>query len=739
MYMSIKLTDSGWSPFVLTFAVVVLFRNPLLHLINEYRLYLRRRQYPHIVVCKGSSSTATSERKSNGVVVGVIIRVGIFLLKALIFMCGVMMDSFLAVITSAISDKEPRTAESPVAQLAISEKPKETTINHTQVFEPSTQRPRQHATLGKHCDLDDRVQRDQTAEYKFMVQKQSEVIFESSSEIIENNNLSMNKEQPLISSELPIEKRSNGKNGKVNKALQYSPFERRYSFQTVPSMSTAVALTQAVDTNSSLSEKMRKRRLNGGDKKGYSVAPGGDNGGTSRKKRKLNTGRMPLQGCVARRPTKGAWKTTKILHRREREEREDRLLHAMSRKKSKPTLEKAEYSPCAQTSTLAPALSTPAFKFGQATVDTSASFAASKEKDATFAPTHQLRSNGKEAPLPSKIEAATVVSERKSESALKSSAGFSFGHTSTTTEGKDGFQNKIRTPTESDAPSAVQFQHNSSIVGPNDDTDNKNIPSKQLHPKLGTAPSAASASSAPFLGAAISGSMQVQPTFSVIDPTSKVTNISSTQEETKPSFGTTQATSTRAPVVQFGSTAPSYEGNSSVALTTSTIAGSSEPSFGKKTPTASVFGSTTVPPTSFGTALAGGTANAFGSRSNHQPINASALSQQLGSEPAKSATIQMPISNTKENTNPGSFNSTFQVSASSNSFSKPQAMNGNLNPPLGMNGGFATVTGNGASAPAFGGVNTGGMMPAFSANAAPIAATGASARRMARKSRNRRR
>ena len=657
--------------------------------------------------------------------VGIIL--GIYLFKAFFWLCGIMIDIFLAVFTSVMSENKPRTVESPVRQLASPGKTRGFTMYHAETGGLSVQRPRHHSTLEKEFDIDDRVQRVRPVEYNFMVQKQSEEIFESSPEPTGNHDLVMRKDQLLKSSERPIERRSNEKNRKVKTVSQYSPFKRRLPSQSVASMSTAVALTLPVDISSSLSDKMRKRRLGEGENKGYSIVTGGDNGATSRKKRKLNTGRMPLLGCVARRPTKGAWQTTKILHKREREVREERLLRAMSRKRSKPSLEKPEHLASAPTSTVSPALSTPGFKFGQTNVVTSTSSPISKEKSASFAANFQFGSNGNGALLPSKIEGTTVASERRSESAAQSSAGFSFGNTSPNAVNNDTSGSKTQAPNASDPPSVPQFR-----LKTNDGSDNKIKPSEQVPLKLGLKHSTPADSAAPFLGAAVSDSTNVKPTITAVDPAVTVASISSTKEEPKLSFGTTQAALTQAPTA--APAAPSFGGNSSAAPTSSTVAGSSGPSFGTSTPAAPVFGATAAAPINFGASSDRGTANSFGSGSSHQPTNTSAPSYQLGSQPAKSASIQMPIGNTKENTNPGSFNAT----AVSNGFSKPQAINGNFNPPLGMNGGFATGTGNGAPTPAFVGVNAGGM-PGFSAGAAPVAATGASARRMARKSRNRRR
>ena len=101
---------------------------------------------------------------------------------------------------------------------------------------------------------------------------------------------------------------------------------------------------------------------------------------------------------------------------------------------------------------------------------------------------------------------------------------------------------------------------------------------------------------------------------------------------------------------------------------------------------------------------------------------------------------QTSFGNTKENTNPGMVNSTFQQSSTasngnmptaSNGFSKPDPTNGNNSaPPFGMN----------APAPPSFGAGIGGPVASFGAGAGgPAASSGASARRQQRRSRTRRR
>lgn len=272
--------------------------------------------------------------------------------------------------------------------------------------------------------------------------------------------------------------------------------------------------------------------------------------------------------------------------------------------------------------------------------------------------------------------------------------------------------------------SAHQYQYKSSSGGANDEYNTKNDSSKQLLPNVGITPSTSTASAAPFLGSNASDSTQLQPTTSSTKPASIVTNTSLTQKEPKISFGATQVSSTQAPsgTSSTALTTLSFEVKAAGAPATSSISGSTALSFGTQPPAVHAVGVTTVAPTNIGVPTL------------VQPTSASAPSHQLSSQPANPPKTQMPFGNTKENTNPRSFNSTLQTSASSNDFLKPQATNGNLNPPVGINGVFTPSTGNGVAATGMFGVSV-----RDSAGITPVVATGASARRMARKSRNRRR
>jgi hypothetical protein len=730
---SMQSTTSGWPSIVLILAATVpfiLFWNPIRRLINEYRLYRRCQQYPHIVVCKENSPTTTWERNIGDVISGGIILLSRCLYSMLLSVFGLMRDILLAVLTSTKSTEKSTTttAETPVTELAISKEiEEERTMNLSHIekqVKSVLHRPLHLATRNDELNLEEKAQMALTVKHNFMVQRQSEEIFESSSfQNTDTVDLSMQQGHYSMASAPPLPQRRSDVNRRIINTTHSRPSKRRLPIQIVATMSTAVTLTQSVDIDSSsLSEKMRKRRFNGGSSMGTDVVSEQGDGDVSRKRRKLNTGRMPLQGCYARRPTVGAWQTTKILDKREREGREERLLRSMSRKRTKPTVEHPKSFTPAPTSTAGPVSSTPAFNFGQAATNTSTSLTVSEEKHetpasvATPAPTFLFGANGNATSNTSKIKAATGVAETKSEPAAKAPTAFSFGSTPTMTTNTAATSNETQ----------------------------KAQPAEQVPPKFGITPSTTTNST----GAASLPSAQLSIAFA-----------SSTPAAPAPSFGATPAAPTQAPTASGSVAAPvlSFGGVTATSAAPTFAAAQAPSGFGTQPLAAQAFGATTQPPTTFGAPPAPATGNSFGSTlgtqfggSSGQHTSAPTSSHPSGSQgfnhnsfvsqPAMPAnTQQMSFGNTKENTNPGGFNSTYQASLPSNGLLKPQPANGNAAPPLGMNGGFPMGSSNGAASAMFGGSNAGGIS-GFSAGAPPAAVTtGASARRMARKSRNRRR
>ena len=699
--------------------------------------------------------TTSWERNIGNAISGGVVLISRVLFSVLLSVYGLLRDIILAVFSSMISTKQSTTATDdtpPLTELASSKEiEEEHTMNYSshkieKQVKSVLHRPLHLATRNDDLDLEEKVAQRQTRtvkQHNFKVKQQSEEIFESSS--FQNNtddsvDLSMQQGHYSMALAPPLPQRRSDIVRRVDNTTHNSrPSKRRLPIQMVATMSTAVTLTKSVVDidSSSLSEKMRKRRLGGESSMGTIVASEQGDGDGSRKRRKLNTGRMPLQGsCYARRPTVGAWQTTKILDKREREGREERLLRSMCRKRTKPTVEQPSKPPFAPapastaTAGASVASSTPALNFGQTTsTNTSTSQEADKTPApvSTPAPTFQFGGNG------TATSNATTGAETKSEPAAKAPPAFSFGSTPAVTT------------TNTAATSNVT---------------QKAQPAVQAPPLFGTAPSTTTNSS----GAASLASAQVSTAFGAV---------AATPSAPAPSFGATPAAPTQVPTAS-GSVAPPVPAFGGVTGTSAAPpafgAAPAPSSFGGAQPVAAqAFGATTTqPPTTFGAPPAPATGISFGSTPGQggthfgassgqhpsqnsfgsQPVSQGFNQNSFGSQPAMPAhTQQVSIGNTKENTNPGGFNSNYQASLPSNGLLKPQPTNNGkfAAPPLGMNGGFpmgSTSNGAAAAAPAmFGGGNSNaGGMPGFSAGAPPAAVTtGASARRMARKSRTRRR
>ena len=686
---SVQSTSSGWSSFALILATAIpfiLFWKPLRYFINEYRLYRRCQQYPHIVVCKDNSSTTTSERISGHGIVGQIIPIGVWLFDALlsllgliISLLGLIINKSITALASKISKKESTTAEPRETQLSTSKE-----LNEQ--VQSSPLRILHYASFEDNLSRGTKVEVVKTTKHNFDLTRRSEEIFESSFENTENFDRPMQKELHSVVSKPLFQQRPSDEIRRGNTAMHSRPPNHRSQTQTVAvNTLTLATMTKSVEIDSySLSEKMRKRRFNGGCITGHNLVSGEGNEGDIRKKRKLNNGRISLRGSVVRNPRVGAWQTTKILNKREREQREERLLRSMSRKRVKPTIEVSKSIASTTSSTVVPISSTPAFNFGQATAATSTNSNAPTSKHeppsavSTPAPAFQFGGNG------------TGDTEKKPLPTTKTPA-FSFGNSSNST---NAASNKPQAPPASVSAPAAPFQFGGPNVGTSGDAKTKGQSAQQVPPKSGTAPSASKNLAVPLFGA------QVLPGFGAVDPASTNKIAPSTPAAPAPSFGTTSAAQTQAPAVS-GFVAPaisSFGGKSTATSAAPAFTGAPAPSgFGAPAPVAQGFGTTTVPQTTFGAPPAPATS----------------------SQPLKPVNVP-PISfgNTKENTNPGGFNSTFQAPAPSNGFLKPQPTN--------------------AVVPGFGSTNTGGM-PGYNAAAPPVSTSGASARRMARRARTRRR
>ena len=665
MSESLQSTSSGWSPVVLMLAVAIplfLFWRPLRYLINEYRLYRRCQQYPHIIVCKDSSA-ATSERNSNGIV-GLITQIIVWLLRALLSFLGFVTNIFVTALTSKISKTESTTADQSLTELTGSSIETTTYSDTGSRVQSSSLRSHYHSSASNDTNQVTIVERKEPSKEKFHVPIQSEEIFASSPQTNEIYHHQNRKGLSFMTSKPEAQQSPSDSIRTSESTIRSRPQSQYPQTRIVPTATALATVTKpVVFDSSSLSEKMRKRRLNGERIMGYDAITGGGNEGQSRKRRKLSGGRMPLQGSTVRHPRVGAWQTTRILDKREREQREERLLRSLSRKRVKPTVEVSKPAPstATSTSTAAPASSTPAFTFGQTPASTS-----TKPPTAAPAAAKQEAPAATSAPAPAFQFGASGsgTAEKKSEPAAKAPA-FSFGNTSTSTAAAP---DSSKAPAASAPAPAAPFQFGASSSGTSTNPTTKSQPTDQGAFKFGAAPAPATSSAPPSFGAAPSAPTPAAPSFGASTATSAAP---------APSFGATSATPTPAP--------PAFGATPAPAPAAPTFGAAPAPSgFVAPAPAAPSFGSSTT--TSFG---------------------APAPSSQ---PPKPAAAPAFSFGNTKENTNPGGFNSSFQAPAPSNGFLKPQPTN--------------TAT------PSFGG---------FSAGAPPASSSGASARRMARRAQRRRR
>jgi hypothetical protein len=505
-----------------------------------------------------------------------------------------------------------------------------------------------------------------------------------------------------------------------NNITRISGSSKRKFSSPIMAAATTVALTESmcIDSTTSLSDQMRKRRLNG-----ENIALQQNNGVVeSRKKRRLNSSRTSVFQGVARRQTGSFWQSRKPLDKREREEREERLLRGMNRSKrtkpnDKPIIENPKLVTGTESTTAAAAtnqftaaapttaaVSGPAFNFGQA-----GSINASDKQGTEITATSSAP-----APAPAITNQFTAAAPTP---AAASAPTFNFGQAGANTSEK-----KQAAPDLVSKPSTAPLQFGGNLEAVKDSTAINPQPSSQAPPST-------------TANTVVATTVVNQPSFAF--------GSGSTSAPAGAPAPTTASTQ-----VQFGATAG--QGNNSVTTSQQSAPaqgitfGSLPGSAPAPAPTAGLtqnqFGSTGQ----FNSAAAlssqqsGSTqGNQFGAPSTNQSFSGFAPSPTPAAASQQSVTqgfnqnafgSQTSFGNTKENTNPGMFNSTFQQSSTassgimppaSNGFSKPNPTNGNNTPPFGMN----------APAP-----------PSFGAGAGgPVASSGASARRQQRRSRTRRR
>ena len=720
---------------------LVLFWGPIRRLINEWRLYRRCQKYPHIVVCKKQENSknqkqwmtlrrhlrAKMARIANNVIKDWLLPIVVFLFAAVGKIFGLILDRFLTVLTFKKSSTSTDGIEIPSTTQPVSAKgeQREEEVTTTESLHGVKENLREStSSLPVHGTARKEVTQisPKTTKYYYNIQGQSTDLYESSESSSTTEDIKHAKNKR--SHDLPSKQSSYSKSytkpspqqqqqqsldisrGKNLTRISGSS-KRKFSSPIMAATTTAIpTAAMCIDSTTSLSDQMRKRRLNG-ENIGVVVE--------SRKKRRLNSSRTSVFQGVARRQTGSFWQSRKPLDKREREEREERLLRGMNRSKriksnDTPIIENPKLvtgtestdPPATNQFTVAAAPTTaaasgPTFNFGQADAQ-----ASDKQGTEITAATS--------APAPAPAPAPAVTNQFTAAAptpAAASAPTFNFGQAGANTS-----EEKQAAPALASKPSTAPLQFGA--------------PQKLEAVKDSTVTNSQPAANT----VAAQTVVNQQPSFAFGSGSTPASAgaLAPTAVSTQVQFGAAGQGNIPAQGITFGAPAP--------APAPAPTAGLTQNQFGS----AGQFNSA---------ASSQQSGNQFGAASANQSFSGftpspapAEISQQSVTQGFNQNTFggQTSFGNTKENTNPGMVNSTFQQSSTasngnmptaSNGFSKPDPTNGNNSaPPFGMN----------APAPPSFGAGIGGPVATFGAGAGgPAASSGASARRQQRRSRTRRR
>jgi hypothetical protein len=750
------------------------------------------------------------ERIANNVINYWLLPIVVFLFTALGKICGLMLDRFVAVLTfkksSTLTDEtEILSTTQPVSAKGEQREEEVTTTESLNgvkenLLESTSSLPA-HGSSRKEV-----TQRSpKTTKYYYNIQGQSTDLYESSesSSTTEDNKHAKNKKSHDLTSKQSSHSKAYTKSSpsqQQHQSLDISrgksltrisgSSKRKFSSPIMAATTTAITtVDMCIDSTICLSDQMRKRRLNG-----ENIALQQNNGVVveSRKKRRLNSSRTSVFQGVARRQTGSFWQSRKPLDKREREEREERLLRGMNRSKrtkpnDKPIIENPKLAIRTESSAPPPPPATNQFAVAAAPTTAAASGPTNNFRQAEANTSDKQGTEitaAPSAPAPAVTSQFTAAAPTP---AAASAPTFNFGQAGANTS-----EEKQTAPALLSKPSTapLQFGASQKLEAVKDSTVTNSQPAANTvvaqtvvnqQPLFafgsGSTPASAVAlaptavSTQIQFGAAGQGNNSV-PTSQQSAPAQGITfgAPTPTAVSTQVQFGATGQGNNSVPTSQqsasaqgitFGAPAPTAvstqvqfgatgQGNNSIP-TSQQSAPAQGITFGAPYPTAGLtqnqFGSTgqfnsAAAPSSQQSGNQFGAASANQSFSGFTPSPApAAVSQQSVAQEFSQNTFgsQTSFGNTKENTNPGMFNSTFQQSATasngnmptaSNGFSKPDPTNGNSAPPFGMN----------APAPPSFGAGIGGPVASFGAGAGgPGASSGASARRQQRRSRTRRR
>jgi hypothetical protein len=752
---------------------LVLFWGPIRRLINEWRLYRRCQKYPHIVVCKKQETSKKNQKQlmtlrrhlrakmariANNVIKDWLLPIVVFLFAALGKIFGLIFNRFLVVLTFKKSSTSTDGIEIPSTTQPVrakGEQREEEVSTTTESLHGVKENLREStSSLPVHGTARKKLTRisPKTTKYYYNIQGQSTDLYETSesSSTTEDIKHAKNKKSHDLPSKQSSYSKSYTKTSPPQQQQQSldisrgknltrisGPSKRKFSSPIMAATTTALpTAAMCIDSTTSLSDQVRKRRLNG-EHIGVVVE--------SRKKRRLNSSRTSVFQGVARRQTGSFWQSRKPLDKREREEREERLLRGMNRSKriksnDKPIIDNPKLvtgtestdPPATNQFTVAAAPTTaaasgPTFNFGQA--DAKASDKQGTEITAATS-----------APAPAVTDQLTAAAPTP---AAASAPTFNFGqagaNTSEEKQAAPALASKPSTaPLQFGAPQRLEAVKDSTVTNSQPVANTVAAPTVvNQQPSFAFGSGSTPASAGALAPTAVSTQVQ-------FGDAGQGNNSVPTSQQLAPAQGITfgapapTAVSTQ---VQFGATG---QGNiPSQGITFGAPAPAPAPTAGL---TQNQFGSAGQFNSAASSQQSG---NQFGAASANQsfsgftpPPAPAAISQQSVTQGFNQNSFggQTSLENTKENTNPGMVNSTFQQSSTasngnmptaSNGFSKPDPTNGNNNaPPFGMN----------APAPPSFGAGIGGPVATFGAGAGgPAASSGASARRQQRRSRTRRR
>ena len=310
----LQLNNLG-SPWLLAFLIICI--SPLLRFgLRKWRLSARLKKYPHIIICKGKDNSKTPWELTRNVAEIIFIIIGKFY--------HLLCHRNSIIESSAIETNDSHTAQSNNIRQEREKADKEVRHDYSKLstFSPSS-------VFGSYQTKSEETPLNTTTRYYYDVLVQPEKILKLE-DSAEGNSTPTQK----LHHQLKIPKKRLGTPTLSTK--------RKFSSSVLPAtMATTRSTTPLVLKKTSvildhlsLSDQIKKKRSNGEAVSLHYNSVG------SRKKRRLNCGRTSvLQGCVTtgKRPSHGSLflRSSKLLQKRERVEREERLLRGMNCKRIK--------------------------------------------------------------------------------------------------------------------------------------------------------------------------------------------------------------------------------------------------------------------------------------------------------------------------------------------------------------------------------------------------------------------